>query len=192
MNRRLLMIAGAISAFSLVLLGAVFAKVQDRTSNGNTIATATSDPLSNAGNRAPEALTPAVAQQSAPVQTAAADEATTPALNTRISGAQATQIAQKAQPSARVQGQAELVRYGGRLAYEVPFAQGKIYVHADDGRILGNSMARAGAASQPPRASEGRGREQWGDDEHEYRKERHKKHREHEDDDDDGEERENA
>ena len=190
MNRRLLMIAGAIFAFSLVLLGAVFAKVQDRTSNGNTAASATSDPLSNAVNRAPETLTPAVAQQSAPVQTAAADEATPPALNTRISGAQATQIAQKAQPSARVQGQAELVRYGGRLAYEVPFAQGKIYVHADDGRILGNSMARADAAPQPPRASEGR--EEWGDDEHEYRKERHKKHREHEDDDDDGEERENA
>ena len=194
MNKRLLIIAGALSAFALVFLGSVFAKMQEGSVAENNSAPPLSAPQSGAPLVAPSengALLASASSALPPAQTA--HTATTPnpsaAPSTRLSSAQAQQIAQQAQPSARIQGTPELVRYGGRLAYEVPFAQGKIYVNADSGAILGNSMAQATPAVQPNDSYGERD-----DDEHEYR-EHHKKrgeHKKHDQDDDDHEERENV
>ena len=197
MNKRLLIIAGALSAFALVFLGSVFAKMQERTVAENNPAPQLPAPQLGAPLVAPSENGALVASASSglpPAQTI--NTTTTPnpsaAPSTRLSSAQAQQIAQQAQPSARIQGAPELVRYGGRLAYEVPFAQGKIYVNADSGTILGNSMAQATPAVQPNNSYGERD-----DDEHEYREHRkkrgeHKKHDQDDDDDDDYEERENV
>ena len=187
MNKRLLIIAGALSAFALVFLGSVFAKMQERT-------VAESHPTAQLPAQlasAPSALAPAQAQTAnTPSLSNPQNPSVTP--STRLSGAQAQQLAQQVQPSARLQGTPELVRYGGRLAYEVPFAQGKIYVNAESGAILGNSMAQSTQAVQPNY----RGDEYDDDDEHEYREHRkkreHKKHDQDEDDHNEHEERENV
>lgn len=177
--------AGALSAFSLVFLGGVFAKIQAR-----DVTTATTNNVNaNVGEHS-------AAQATFPMPIPASVNAQT-APSTRISNEQAEQIAQNAQPSARLQGQAELVRYAGRLAYEVPFVQGKIYVNADNGTILGNSMARVETTPQSTRPSrEHSSRDQYGDeaDEHEDREHRKKRgeHKKYEDDEHDNEEREDA
>ena len=192
MNKRLLIIAGALSAFALVFLGSVFAKMQERTVAENhptaQLSAQQFGAPSDSGTQlapAPSALAPAQAQAAnTPSLSNPQNPSVTP--STRLSGAQAQQLAQQVQPSARLQGTPELVRYGGRLAYEVPFAQGKIYVNAESGAILGNSIAQSTQAVQPNY----RGDEYDDDDEHEYRE--HKKHDQDEDDHNEHEERENV
>ncbi len=201
MNKRLLIIAGALSAFALVFLGSVFAKMQERTVAENhptaQLSAQQFGAPSDSGTQlapAPSALAPAQAQaaNTPSLSNPQNPSVTPPTPSTRLSGAQAQQLAQQVQPSARLQGTPELVRYGGRLAYEVPFAQGKIYVNAESGAILGNSMAQSTQAVQPNY----RGDEYDDDDEHEYREHRkkreHKKHDQDEDDHNEHEERENV
>lgn len=195
MNKRLLIIAGALSAFALVFLGSVFAKMQERTVAENhptaQLSAQQFGAPSDSGTQlapAPSALAPAQAQaaNTPSLSNPQNPSVTPPTPSTRLSGAQAQQLAQQVQPSARLQGTPELVRYGGRLAYEVPFAQGKIYVNAESGAILGNSIAQSTQAVQPNY----RGDEYDDDDEHEYRE--HKKHDQDEDDHNEHEERENV
>ncbi len=195
MNKRLLIIAGALSAFALVFLGSVFAKMQERTVAENHPTAQLSAQQFGAPSDSDTQLAPAPSAF-APAQAQAANtpslsnpqnpSVTPPTPSTRLSGAQAQQLAQQVQPSARLQGTPELVRYGGRLAYEVPFTQGKIYINAENGAILGNSMAQSTQAVQPNY----RGDEYDDDDEHEYRE--HKKHDQDEDDHNEHEERENV
>ena len=194
MNKRLLIIAGALSAFALVFLGSVFAKMQERTVAENNPAPQLPAPQLGAPLVTPAengALVASASSAMPPAQTI--NTTTTPnpsaAPSTRLSSSQAQQIAQQAQPSARIQGAPELVRYGGRLAYEVPFAQGKIYVNAENGAILGNSMAQATQSTQAVQPNY-RSDEYDDDDEHEYRE--HKKHDQDEDDHNEHEERENV
>lgn len=201
MNKRLLIIAGALSAFALVFLGSVFAKMQERSvaENHPTAQLPAQQFGTPSDGGAP------LASASSALALAQAQAANTPSLSnpqnpsvtpstpsTRLSSTQAQQLAQQAQPSAHIQGTPELVRYGGRLAYEVPFVQGKIYVNAENGAILGNSMAQSTQAVQPNY----RGDEYDDDDEHEYREHRkkreHKKHDQDEDDHNEHEERENV
>lgn len=196
MNKRLLIIAGALSAFALVFLGSVFAKMQERSvAENRPTAQLPAQQFSAPSDSGTQlASTPSVL---APVQAANTPSLSNPqnpsvTPSTRLSGAQAQQLARQVQPSAHIQGTPELVRYGGRLAYEVPFAQGKIYVNAESGAILGNSMAQSTQAVQPNY----RGDEYDDDDEHEYREHRkkreHKKHDQDEDDHNEHEERENV
>ena len=199
MNKRLLIIAGALSAFALVFLGSVFAKMQERSVAENHPTAqlpaqqfgAPSDGGAQLAS-APSALAPVQAANTPSLSNPQNPSTTPPAPSTRMSSAQAQQLAQQVQPSARLQGTPELVRYGGRLAYEVPFAQGKIYVNAESGAILGNSIAQSTQAVQPNY----RGDEYDDDDEHEYREHRkkreHKKHDQDEDDHNEHEERENV
>ena len=202
MNKRLLIIAGALSAFALVFLGSVFAKMQERSVAENHPTAqlpaqqfgAPSDGGAQLAS-APSALAPVQAANTPSLSNPQNPSTTPPAPSTRMSSAQAQQLAQQAQPSARVQGTPELVRYGGRLAYEVPFVQGKIYVNAENGAILGNSMAQAIQETQAVQPNY-QGDEHDDDDEHEYRehhkKREHKKHDQDEEHNNEHEERENV
>ena len=173
MNKRLLIIAGALSAFALVFLGSVFAKMQERSvAENRPTAQLPAQQFSAPSDSGTQlASTPSVL---APVQAANTPSLSNPqnpsvTPSTRLSGAQAQQLAQ-----------------------QVPFAQGKIYVNAESGAILGNSMAQSTQAVQPNY----RGDEYDDDDEHEYREHRkkreHKKHDQDEDDHNEHEERENV
>ncbi len=97
-----------------------------------------------------------------------------------ISAAQARNLAQRAAPSAQF-GPAELVRYGGRVAYEVLSKQGNVYIDAQTGAVVGNTVV-----TQPTR-----NRYEDDDDEREHRskKRKHREHEEEDDDDDDDEDR---
>ena len=194
MNKRLLIIAGALSAFALVFLGSVFAKMQERSIAENHPTAQLPAQLASA----PSALAPAQAQAAnTPSLSNPQNPSVTPSTpSTRLSSTQAQQLAQQAQPSARVQGTPELVRYGGRLAYEVPFVQGKIYVNAENGAILGNSMAQATQSTQAVQPNYRGDEYDDDDDEHEYRehhkKREHKKHDQDEEHNNEHEERENV
>ena len=199
MNKRLLIIAGALSAFALVFLGSVFAKMQERSVAENRptaqLPAQQFSAPSDSGTQlasTPSVLAPVQAANTPSLSNPQNPSATPSTPSTRLSGAQAQQLAQQVQPSARLQGTPELVRYGGRLAYEVPFAQGKIYVNAESGAILGNSMAQSTQAVQPNY----RGDEYDDDDEHEYREHRkkreHKKYDQDEEHNNEHEERENV
>ena len=117
MNKRLLIIAGALSAFALVFLGSVFAKMQERSVAENNPVPQLPAPQLDAPLVTPSengALLASASSVLPPAQTT--NTATTPnpsaAPSTRLSSAQAQQIAQQAQPSARIQGTPELVRRG--------------------------------------------------------------------------------
>ncbi|MFN8441695.1 MAG: PepSY domain-containing protein [Caldilineaceae bacterium] len=56
---------------------------------------------------------------------------------------EAAQIAQKLAPTAKLQGTPELVNFQGTVAYEVVLDQGKVYVDANNGKVLSNGLAVA-------------------------------------------------
>lgn len=89
-----------------------------------------------------------------------------------ISEQQARSIAQRAAPNVQF-GSPELVRYSGKVAYEVVSREGNVYIDAQTGAILDNGAAPAAQ----PRGYKGE------DDEDEH----HSKKRRHHDEDDDEE-----
>ena len=91
-----------------------------------------------------------------------------------VSVQQAYAIAQRAAPNAQF-GTPELVRYSGKVAYEVISRQGNVYVDANTGAVLDNGAA----PTAQPRGYEG------DDDEEEEHRGKKRKHHEEEDDDDD-------
>lgn len=56
---------------------------------------------------------------------------------------EAAQIAQKLAPTAKLQGTPELVNFQGTVAYEVLLDQGKVYVDANNGKVLSTGLAVA-------------------------------------------------
>lgn len=193
MNKRLVFISAALFSFVLVFLGAVFAKMQDR----NPIQIPQTQPeVGNAVAKNTEFTTPVspatIEQNPMPAQKILPSPSQP---MTRISSDRALQIAQNAQPSARVQSAPELVKYGGLLAYEVSFAQGKMYINANTGAIMGNSIAQdAPQLSTPLTVRENKFEHDDEDDEyeHQHRGEHREKKREHKQKADDYEEREDA
>ena len=221
MNKKLLMLAGVLTACVLVAMGGVFASVMNQTNplekmgladlpakvyqslgiktpaqmkqamqfsktdeNGLTSSSDTS--LSTANNiTAPvvktdsdilmsvekSRLTPAQIAQAAP---RAAN--TTQVTGVAVSASQARSIAQRAAPSAQFSAP-ELVRYSGKVAYEVVSKNGNVYVDANTGAVLDNGVA----TSAQPRGYED------DDDEREHRSKKRSKHHERDEDDDDDE-----
>ena len=230
MNKRLLIIAGALTAFSVVAFGSVFVSLSNPSdspksssaskftdklyqslgikseaqmqqslaanSMSNTERNANSANLanesmtaaqtdSNASTQINQSVNPSANQasndawQAASKNNASSGNATTQVAQTApqnnavgVSVQQARSLAQRAAPNAQF-GTPELVRYSGKVAYEVVSAQGNVYIDANTGAILDN-----GAAAQP-RAYEG------DDDEKEEHRGKKRKHHEEEDDDDD-------
>ena len=205
MNKRLLIVAGALTAFVLVVLGGVFGewvdtqpnqaspldKVLPSLSNSAQAKPATSaneetsSPQINIADAKPSNPAPrSFTNEPAPVAQAPVHDTpkpTAPAL-AKYSANQAANIAQNLAPRARLQGTPELVRYGGRVAYEAVFDQGKIYIDANTGAVLSNGIVTE--------QQNQRGYEDDDDEENEHRSKGKRKHREHDDDEDEHEERE--
>ncbi len=233
MNKRLLIIAGALTAFSVVAFGSVFVSMSNPSdspksssaskftdklyqslgikseaqmqqslaanSMSNTENNANSANLANesmtaaqtdgnastqinqsmnpSANQASNDAWQAASKTNAPSGNATTQVAQTAAQNNAVgvSVQQARSLAQRAAPNAQF-GTPELVRYSGKVAYEVVSAQGNVYIDANTGAILDN-----GAAATQPRSYEG------DDDEKEERRGKKRKHHEEEDDDDEGE-----
>ncbi|OAN42877.1 peptidase [Chloroflexus islandicus] len=170
MNRTMLLIAAALTVFTLVLIGgiasylSVFAPATAAPAEPAPAATTTLDPtvealirereaayqaaLAEANQRLAEMNQQLAAQQSqntAAVTTAAA----TPAYPVSVEQAQA--IAQANAGGAVLMRAPELVSLQGAPAYEVMFDRGAIYVDAQTGAIVANtvtSLAQSGPISQ--------------------------------------------
>ena len=113
-QRMAFIIAGALTAFVLVLMAGVAASVAIKSGN-----------VTAAQAQAPSAL---VAEGSS-------------AAAVQITVAQATEIAQRAAPGAKLTRTPELVNFQGSVAYEVLLNQGTLYVDANSGSVLFNSAA---------------------------------------------------
>lgn len=132
MNQRLaLLLAGALTAFLLVLMGSVasvlvvlpgiFPQAQAQTE-------VNAQPQLNAQfQTAPIAQPVGVSNQ----------------VTVKLTPQQAARIAQTTAPRARLSGTPELVNYNGTLAYEVVLDRGTLYVDANNGTVLTNGTTTA-------------------------------------------------
>ncbi|MCS6888326.1 PepSY domain-containing protein [Chloroflexus sp.] len=155
MNRTMLLIAAALTTFVLVLVGGVasYLSVSGLTATDPApTATAALDPtvealirereaayqaaLAEANQRLAEANQQLAGQQS---QNTAAVMASTPAY--AVSPEQAQAIAQANADGATLMRAPELVSLQGTPAYEVMFDRGAIYVDAQTGAIVANTLA---------------------------------------------------
>jgi len=218
MNKRLLIIAGVLTAFVLVVLGGVFTSAlnpshplkpsamttlsdklyqtlgiksetqmqqslavnpianisnTERPVNGSMVAPQTNTDISVSANKPNNGFWQTMGQPNLVNSTQVAQAA--PQNNgVTVSVQQAHSIAQRAAPNAQF-GTPELVRYSGKVAYEVVSRQGNVYVDANTGAILDNGAAPA---------AQTRGYEGDDDEEEEHRGKK-RKHYEEEDDDED-------
>ena len=212
MNKSLLIIAGVLTAFVLVVMGGVFANVLDTSKLGasklsnqvyrvlgikseeqmqtSLLVNPNADNV-NANERQSNttdtnnAPSPVVLAANTPTVSANAQWMPTTVKDNgvMISTEQARNIAQRAAPNTPF-GAPELVRYSGKVAYEVVSPQGNVYVDANTGAVLDNGAA----AEAQTRA--------YGDDDDDEEKEHRGKKRKHhkdedEDEDDDDDEYEN-
>lgn len=209
MNKRLLIIAGVLTAFVLVVMGGVFTSVLDQSTSGMAKLSdkvyralgikseaqmqtsllvnpnSESPVITHETERQPNAVanndtnlsnpvllavnTPVAGKSAQWVQASARDN------GLAISTEQARSIAQRATPNVQF-GTPELVRYSGKVAYEVVSSQGNVYVDAATGAVLDNGAV---AESQP------RGYRGDDDEEQEHRGKKRKHHEEEDDDDED-------
>lgn len=143
MTQRLaLIIASALTAFVLVLMLGVGLTVGAR-----SVVEA-------------QAATPATAIQVAEQPVVPAPAAVKP----QLSADQAAQIAMKLAPDARLIRTPELVNLQGTLAYEVVLNQGTIYVDANNGKVLFNSVSTPVAPTPPVRNRESESEHEEGHD----------------------------
>ena len=107
-------VAGALTAFVLVLMAGVAASVAIKSGG----------------------IAPAHAQAQSALFAQGSGAAAV-----QITAAQATEIAQRAAPGAKLTRPPELVNFQGSVAYEVLLNQGTLYVDANSGSVLFNSAA---------------------------------------------------
>jgi len=131
-QRFALIIASALTAFVLVLMLGVGLTVGAR-----SVVEA-------------QAATPVTAIQVAEQLVVPAPTAVKP----QLSADQAAQLAMKLAPDARMTRTPELVNLQGTLAYEVVLNQGTIYVDANSGKVLFNSVSAPVAPTTPVRNRE--------------------------------------
>ena len=119
MNQRMAFIlAGGLTAFMLVVIGAVAATV---------------------------IVKPAAVANAAQVQAPAAAQPAS-GISVQLSADQAAQIALNAAPGATLTRAPELVSFQGTVAYEVVLNQGAVYVDANGGQVLFNGAAASDLA----------------------------------------------
>jgi hypothetical protein len=119
MNQRMaLILAGGLTAFMLVVVGAVATTV---------------------------ILKPATVANTVPVQAPAAAQPAA-AIAVQLSAAQAAQVALNAAPGATLTNTPDLVSFQGTVAYEVILNQGTLYVDANTGQVLYNGVTAAASA----------------------------------------------
>jgi uncharacterized membrane protein YkoI len=161
-QRHALMLAAALTAFVLVLIGGVAAGItQPWAANAAAPAASnTPDPTVQALlardaqyrqliEQANQRLQQAYAQPQQPAeQQPAAQQPAAPQPSYPVSAEQAAGIAQQAAPGARLTRGAELVSFQGTVAYEVLFDLGAVYVDATSGAVVYNGATVT--ASAPP------------------------------------------
>jgi hypothetical protein len=200
MKRTPLLISAALTAFVLVIIGGIVAIVSQNTAATPAAPVTTTETFvqqtqpDNQGANPPTAQVQQVQAPTLPV-------ATTPALYT-VDDQAASAIAESVVPTNMSPlSTPELVNFEGKIAYEVIFDQGNVYVDADTGDVLYNGVIatqsipvvqtsnpnqpfvnNAPQVPQSPYVERGvREHDDDDDDDHERR--------EHEDDDDDDDER---
>jgi|DewCreStandDraft_2_1066082.scaffolds.fasta_scaffold01154_14 hypothetical protein len=125
-QRTAFILAAALTAFVLVVLGAVAAHiglVGQADAAAATLPPATASPAAPQSGADPSSIQP---QPDAPIATISPDLAATIALNLL--------------PDASVLRTPELVDFQGTVAYEVVLDRGTVYVDATNGRILNNPV----------------------------------------------------
>jgi hypothetical protein len=167
MKRSTLLISAALTAFLLIVLGALIGAFTQKPTTATPSDTVAPAPASNSTDPAPAGDT------SAPAVAVSPEDASGAAL--------------KHAPGATVQGTPELVDFEGTVSYEVVLDQGTIYIDANSGTVLYDGTATKDAV-QP--AAPSRYDDDDDDDEHEEyergeyeedeRHERSEREREHE------------
>jgi uncharacterized membrane protein YkoI len=89
------------------------------------------------------------ARAAAPRPAAPARAAAAPAPQFTVTAEQATNVAVQAANGLTMIRQAELVRFEGKVAYEVGFTRGAIYIDANTGTVLFNGTQGQGGGGQP-------------------------------------------
>jgi hypothetical protein len=147
-QRTALLVSAVLTAFVLVLVGAV---VRQFSAPAN-VAQADAPATGAATGEAP------VTWQAAP------DAATPPSQSYPVSPEQAAQIALAAVPNAQLLRNPELVDYNGTVAYEVALDAGNMYVDANSGQLL-NTLTVTGPSHEEEEHHHGR-RSEFGSDDH--------------------------
>lgn len=130
MNQRLaLLLAGALTAFLLVLMGSVA-----------SVLVVLPGILPQAQTEVNAQPQPNAQFQTAPI---AQPVGVSNQVTVKLTPQQAARIAQTTAPRARLSGTPELVNYNGTLAYEVVLDRGTIYVDANNGTVLTNGATSA-------------------------------------------------
>ncbi len=134
-------IAASLTAFLLVIGGAVVSRVAQTTTASAAIDS--TSPVDAPASTDVQALLDREAAyqeliRQANERLAKANSSQNTVLTNRLSGDQAVQIALQAVPKAAVMGRPELSNYQGILAYEVTLNTGLVYVDASNGQILAN------------------------------------------------------
>lgn len=168
-----LWIAAALTAFVLVIGGAVAGRVSQAQQTTN--ATSTADVAALMVQReaeyqallkqANDQLTQAYNNQPATSSQVLANQTTPTSSPERITAQQAMSAAVIAVPGAKVLQQPELVNFQGTVAYEVRLDQGSVYINASNGAILYNGATQQVMASNQSPAPES-GHSDDGDGDH--------------------------
>lgn len=159
-QKALVLIAGALTAFVLVIVGGVSAKV----ASASAAAPAADASIGSAAwsqreaeyqsliQQANQQLQDAYARLSAmsPQPTATSVPSGPKVVFTP---AEAAGVALQAVPGSKLKREPELVDYQGTLAYEVHTTAGLFYIDADTGAILYNGAASSYSASAPSQSS---------------------------------------
>ncbi len=130
-HRTAFIIAAALTAFVLMLAGGIAFAVTPKAVAFNPTATAAATDTPTQTNTATETL--------APSPTFTRTKASLPAASI-LMPADASRIALRLAPQAKLQKAPELVNYRGRMAYEVLFDVGAVYVDAFSGSVLFNGI----------------------------------------------------
>ncbi len=134
-QRNALIVAAAITAFVLVLVGGVAA----------TLVQAAAAPAQTSAVAGPQAAAPSGAAQTAPTQAAPAPQ---PTQSYPVTADQAQSFALQAAPGGKLMRTPELVNFQGTPAYEVTLDLGKVYVDATTGAVLYNGATPAQDSGQ--------------------------------------------
>lgn len=159
-QKTLVLIAGALTAFVLVIVGGVSAKV----ASASAASPATDASVSSAAWSQREAEYQNLIQQAnQQLQDAYArlsamgPQATATSIpngpKVVFTPAEAAGVALDAVPGSKLKRTPELVDYQGTLAYEVRTTAGLFYIDADTGAILYNGAASSYSASAPSQSS---------------------------------------
>ncbi len=156
-QRTAILLAMALTAFVVVLVGAVTFSITSK-----TVTTQVVEPepviVENLGGGVGQQIkAPAILPTNTPAPTVAAPSTAQPKL---VSADRATRIALALYPGGKLEQPPELVNYKGKMAYEVVLSGGIVYVDAFTGKVLASVVAVA--SNSTPQENAGGGTDNGG------------------------------